>query len=414
MYILERPIVSRVCAREIFDSRGNPTIETIVELSSGALGKASVPSGASTGSFEAIELRDKDTQRLLGKGVSTAVNNVNTIIAKAIINNEKICTQADLDKIMIELDGTQNKAKLGANAILSVSMAYSYACSYNYGMELYQYLGGIMARNVPTPMMNIINGGAHADNKLDIQEFMIVPISNDYFDIKYEKCVTIYQNLKILLKQKGFNINVGDEGGFAPQLSTANEALDLIMQAIENSGYKAGNDIFISLDVAATELYKDKKYNIDGTTRTSAEMVDFYQNIVKNYPIFSIEDPMAEEDWDGWANLNTSLKNTLLIGDDLYVTNVARIKKGHESKASGGVLIKPNQVGTVSETFDAIQFAVEHNMVPVISHRSGETECTFISDLAVASGAKFIKSGAPARGERIAKYNRISAICSMM
>lgn len=404
------PIINSIYAREILDSRGYPTIETEVVLSSGAVGIASIPSGASTGSFEAIELRDNDKNRFLGKGVLKAVQNVNDIIAEKLIG-EVATEQKFIDQIMIDLDGTENKAKLGANAILSVSLACAHAAAAFYQMPLYQYIGGIASGKLPKPLMNILNGGVHADNKIDIQEFMIVPIKESSFKDYVMICSTIYHNLKNILKSKGLNSNVGDEGGVAPNLSSTKEALDYIMNAIDMSGYKAGADIGIALDVAASELYKNGVYHIEGETKTAEEMIGFYSDLVNEYPIVSIEDPFHEEDWNAWDALTAALGSKIqIVGDDLYVTNIKRLKKGIEGKSTNAILIKPNQIGTLTETLETIHCAKENGFNVVISHRSGETDDTTIADLAVAVSAQYIKTGAPARGERVAKYNQLLRI----
>ena len=406
---IDMSVIKSVRAREILDSRGYPTVETEVILESGVVGIASVPSGASTGSFEAIELRDGGS-RFVGKGVLKAVSNVNDVIAPRLIGKDTT-NQHIVDKIMLELDGTPNKAKLGANAILSASLAVCRAAAEYYQMPLYRYLGGITNRRLPKPMMNILNGGAHADNKIDVQEFMIVPAEDASFKDYVVMCATIYHNLKKSLKSKGLNSNVGDEGGVAPDLSSTREALDLIMQSIELAGYKPGSDVQIALDVAASELFKDGKYHIEGSTKNSNEMIGFYKDLIEQYPIVSIEDPLAEEDWTGFVKMTKELGNKIqIVGDDLYVTNPARLAKGIELGATNAILIKLNQIGTVTETLDAIQLAKENGYNTVISHRSGETTDTTISDLAVAVGAKYIKTGAPARGERVAKYNQLLRI----
>lgn len=402
-------IIKSIYAREILDSRGYPTIETEVILESGAIGIASVPSGASTGSFEAIELRD-DGNRFLGKGVLKAIANVNEVIASRLIGENAI-DQHIIDKIMIDLDGTDNKSKLGANAILSVSLAVCHAAADYFQMPLYRYIGGIRSKTLPHPMMNILNGGAHADNKIDIQEFMIVPVIESSFKNYIETCSTIYHNLKKILKSKGLNSNIGDEGGVAPNLNSTKEALDIIMEAINSVGYKAGKDVSIALDVAASEFYKDGVYTIENESKTTDEMIEFYKQLINEYPIISIEDPLAEEDWDGFSKLMSEIGNRVqIVGDDLYVTNPKRLEKGIKSRASNAILIKLNQIGTVTETLDTIKLAQENGYNPVISHRSGETDDTTISDLAVAVGAKYIKTGAPARGERVAKYNQLLRI----
>lgn len=402
-------IIKSIYAREILDSRGYPTIETEVVLESGAIGIASVPSGASTGSFEAIELRDGGN-RFLGKGVLKAIANVNEVIAPHLIGENAI-DQHIIDKIMLDLDGTDNKSKLGANAILSVSLAVCHAAADYFQMPLYRYIGGIRSKTLPHPIMNILNGGAHADNKIDVQEFMIVPVIESSFKNYVEICATIYHNLKKILKSKGLNSNVGDEGGVAPNLNSTKEALDIIIEAINSAGYKAGKDVCIALDVAASEFYNDGLYNIENESKTTGEMIEFYKKLISEYPIISIEDPLAEEDWDGFSKLMSEIGNKIqIVGDDLYVTNPKRLEKGIKQKASNAILIKLNQIGTVTETLETIKLAQENGYNPVISHRSGETDDTTISDLAVAVGAKYIKTGAPARGERVAKYNQLLRI----
>ena len=401
--------IASVHAREILDSRGYPTVETEVLLDSGAIGIAAVPSGASTGSFEAVELRDGGS-RFVGKGVLKAVSNVNDVIAPELIGEDAL-DQHNIDNIMIDLDGTPNKAKLGANAILSVSLAVCKAVANHYGMPLYRYIGGIAHRKLPRPMMNILNGGAHADNKIDIQEFMIVPARETSFKEYVEICATIYHNLKKILKAQGLNSNVGDEGGVAPNLSSTREALDLIMSAVEKAGYKPYEDIQIALDVAASELFKDGKYVIEEVEKTSDEMIEFYKKLISEYPIVSIEDPLAEEDWAGFSKMTGELGDKLqIVGDDLYVTNSKRLEKGIEEKASNAILIKLNQIGTLTETIETVKMAKDNGFNVIISHRSGETDDTTISDLSVAVGAQFIKTGAPARGERVAKYNQLLRI----
>ncbi len=401
--------IKSIYAREILDSRGYPTVETEVVLESGAVGIASVPSGASTGAFEAIELRDGG-ERFVGKGVLSAVNNVNSIISPKLVG-EDASNQSKIDQIMIELDGTPNKAKLGANAILSVSLAVCHAMAEYHNLPLYRYIGGIAKCSLPRPMMNILNGGAHADNKIDMQEFMIVPAKVATFKEYVVMCSTIYHNLKKLLKSRGLNSNVGDEGGVAPNLSSTREALDLVIEAIKNAGYKPYADVQIALDVAASELFKEGKYTIEGKTKTSDEMIEFYKELIEAYPIISIEDPLAEEDWDGFAKMNKELGDKIqIVGDDLYVTNPSRLAKGIALSASNAILIKLNQIGTLTETLQAIKLAQDNGYNTVISHRSGETDDTTIADLSVAVGAKFIKTGAPARGERVAKYNQLLRI----
>lgn len=402
-------IISKIYAREILDSRGFPTIETEIILQTGERARASVPSGASTGSFEAIELRDGG-DRFFGKGVLNAVSNVNNIIAKKLIGIN-VCHQKLIDKIMIDLDDTENKSKLGANAILSVSLAACHAAAKFLHIPLYQYLGGISNFRMPRPMMNVLNGGAHADNKLDIQEFMIVPTKEMSFKEYMVIGATIYHNLKKILQSKNLNTNVGDEGGVAPNLSSTTEAMDYIMMAIEKSGFVPHDDIQIALDSAASEFFIDNKYQIEGQKRDTDEMIEFYKELATRYPIISIEDAMAEEDWNAWQKLTNELGDMVqIVGDDLFVTNKKRLLNGIELKAANAILIKLNQIGTVSETIETINIAKDNNFNVIISHRSGETEDTTISDLAVAVQAKYIKTGAPARGERIAKYNQLIRI----
>ena len=404
-------IIVDVFAREILDSRGNPTVEVEVELESGFVGRASVPSGASTGAFEAVELRDGDPSRYLGKGVINAVDNINTIIAPEIIGWNSL-DQVGIDEFMIALDGTDNKGKLGANAILGVSLATARAAAKAVGLPLYQYLGGVNAKTLPVPMMNILNGGEHADNNVDIQEFMVMPVGADSFKEALRMCAEIFHNLKKVLQNKGLNTSVGDEGGFAPNLTSNEEAIEVILEAIQKAGFKAGEEIFIAMDVAATELYQDDgKYYLEGRHRkTSEEMIDFYETLEK-YPIISIEDGLAEEDWDGWKLLTQRLGNKLqLVGDDLFVTNTKRLSKGIEMGVGNSILIKVNQIGTLTETLDAIKMAERAGYTAVVSHRSGETEDTTIADLVVAVNAGQIKTGAPSRTDRVAKYNQLLRI----
>ncbi|MGI6142042.1 MAG: phosphopyruvate hydratase [Caldicoprobacterales bacterium] len=402
-----------VIAREIMDSRGNPTVEVEVYLEGGAMGRAAVPSGASTGAFEAVELRDGDKDRYLGKGVQDAVDNVNNIIAEEIIGMNAL-DQIGIDKLMIELDGTHNKGKLGANAILGVSMAVAKAAAEQLDIPLYQYIGGVNAKVLPVPMMNILNGGAHADNTVDIQEFMVMPVGAESFREALRMCAEIYHNLKSVLKGKGYSTAVGDEGGFAPDLKTNEEAIEVILEAVEKAGYKPGDDIRIAIDAAATELYKeDGKYHFpgEGVVRTPEEMVDYYVGLVDKYPIISLEDGLAEEDWDGWKLLTERLGSRIqLVGDDLFVTNTERLAKGIETQTANSILIKVNQIGTLTETLDAIQMANRAGYTAVVSHRSGETEDTTIADLVVAMNAGQIKTGAPSRTDRVAKYNQLLRI----
>lgn len=406
--------IIEVYAREVLDSRGNPTVEVEIYTEDGAFGRAIVPSGASTGAHEAVELRDGDKSRYLGKGVSTAVNNVNELIGPEIVGFD-VCDQLAIDKALIDLDGTENKGKLGANAILGVSMAVARAAADELGMPLYAYLGGPNAKNLPTPMMNILNGGEHADNNVDIQEFMIMPVGAGSFKEALRTCAEIFHNLKAVLKSKGLSTSVGDEGGFAPNLSSNEEALKTIVEAIEKAGYKPGDQVKIALDVAATELYdKDKKiYSIksEGKELSSDEMIAWYEDLVSKYPIISIEDGLDEDDWDGWKKLTEKLgKKIQIVGDDLFVTNVKRLEKGIENSIANSILIKLNQIGTITETLDAIELAKRHGYTAVISHRSGETEDTTIADLVVATNAGQIKTGAPSRTDRVAKYNQLLRI----
>lgn len=405
-------IISDVYAREVLDSRGNPTIEVEVILESGAIGRAIVPSGASTGAHEAVELRDNDNERYLGKGVLTAVNNVNEIIAPELIDMD-VLDQIGIDEFLIQLDGTPNKSKLGANAILAVSMAVARAAAEALGLPLYVYLGGVNAKTLPVPMMNILNGGEHADNNVDIQEFMIMPVGAEDFREGLRMGAEIYHNLKSVLKGKGMNTAVGDEGGFAPNLSSNEEAIIMILEAIEKSGYKAGEEVFIALDIAATEIYKDNKYHLagEGVVKTTDEMIDYYEGLVDKYPIISIEDGLAEDDWEGWARLTERLgKRVQLVGDDLFVTNTERLEKGINGNIANSILIKVNQIGTLTETLDAVEMAKRAGYTAVISHRSGETEDSIIADIAVAVNAGQIKTGAPSRTDRVAKYNQLLRI----
>ncbi len=411
---IDLSIIVDVYAREVLDSRGNPTVEVEVLTETGAFGRALVPSGASTGAFEAVELRDGDKSRYLGKGVLDAVDNVNEIIAEEIIGMD-VFDQVGIDHLLIELDGTHNKGKLGANAILGASIAVARAAADELGMPLYKYIGGVNAKVLPVPMMNILNGGEHADNNVDIQEFMIMPVGAVNFREALRMGAEIFHSLRNELKSKGLNTSVGDEGGFAPNLSSNEEALATIVKAIENAGYKPGEEVVLALDVAATEMYdKEKKiYRLEGEDRdlTVDEMIDFYEDLVEKYPIISIEDGLDEEDWDGWKALTERLgKKIQLVGDDLFVTNTERLKKGIELGISNSILIKLNQIGTITETLDAIEMAKVNGYTAVISHRSGETEDTTIADLAVALNAGQIKTGAPSRTDRVAKYNQLMRI----
>lgn len=405
-------IIADVYAREVLDSRGNPTVEVDVLLESGAQGRAIVPSGASTGAYEAVELRDGDKSRYLGKGVLNAVKNVNEIIAPEIIGWDAL-DQVGIDKKMIELDGTPNKGKLGANAILAVSMAVARAAADAIGVPLYVYLGGFNAKTLPVPMMNILNGGAHADNNVDIQEFMVLPVGAKTFSEALRMGAEIFHNLKAVLQGKGLNTAVGDEGGFAPNLGSNEEALATIIEAIEKAGYKPGEDVMLGMDVASTEFFKDGKYHLEGEgkTFTSAEFVDFLADLVEKYPIISIEDGCAEDDWEGWKLLTDRLGDKVqLVGDDLFVTNTARLSEGIEKGVGNSILIKVNQIGTLTETFDAIEMAKRAGYTAVISHRSGESEDSTIADIAVATNAGQIKTGAPSRTDRVAKYNQLLRI----
>lgn len=405
-------MITEVYAREILDSRGNPTVEVEVCLEDGAVGRAAVPSGASTGVHEAVELRDGDKSRYLGKGVTKAVDNVNDIIAEAIIGLEAT-RQTEIDELLIRLDGTPNKGRLGANAILGVSMAVAKAAASSVGLPLYMYLGGVAAKELPVPMMNILNGGQHADNNVDIQEFMIMPVGAKSFTEALRMNAEIYHNLKALLKSKGLSTALGDEGGFAPNLSCNSEAIEVILEAVEKAGYKPGEDIVIALDVASSEFYEDGKYNMagEGIVKTSEEMVEYLAELCEKYPIISIEDGMAEDDWEGWKKLTAKLGGKVqLVGDDLFVTNEERLVEGIEKGVANAILIKVNQIGTLTETFNAIETAKRAGYTCIISHRSGETEDTTLADIAVAVNAGQIKTGAPARTDRVAKYNQLLRI----
>jgi len=399
-------------AREILDSRGNPTLEVEIELIDGTRGHASVPSGASTGKHEALELRDADPNRYNGMGVQNAINNICQHIAP-LITGMDATNQIAIDNAMINLDGSPNKSNLGANAILGVSLAVARAAANYIGVPLYRYLGGVGARILPVPLMNILNGGKHAADSTDLQEFMIAPVGADSFSHALQMGVEIYHQLKKVLKNAGYNTNVGDEGGFAPSLQSNREAVEAILMAIEKANYRPGKDCFIALDPAASEFYDNGWYKLtrEGKTFNSEEMVEFYSSWVATYPIISIEDGMAEDDWEGWKMLNRKLGDKIqLVGDDLYVTSVSRLEKGIREKASNSILIKLNQVGTLTETLSAIRMAQENNWTAIVSHRSGETEDTTIADLAVAFNTGFIKTGAPCRTERVAKYNRLLKI----
>ena len=401
--------IKSIHAREILDSRGNPTIEVEVELDDKTIGRAAVPSGASTGAFEAAELRDGGS-RYLGKGVQTAVNNVNNKIAPVVIGLNAQA-QRDLDAKMIELDGSKNKSNLGANAILGVSLATARAVALSKNQSLFKYLGGQDAKTLPVPMMNILNGGAHADTNVDIQEFMIAPIGAKSFKESIRWGAEIYHSLKSVLKKKGLATSIGDEGGFAPNLESNRAALDLILVAIENAGFKAGSQIALAMDVAATEFFADGKYKFEGKQLTSDQMIDYYSELVQSYPLVSIEDPLDEDDWSGWAKLTANLGEKIqIVGDDLFVTNPERLQRGIDSKTANALLVKVNQIGSLTETIDAVNLAHKNNYKSMMSHRSGETEDTTIADLAVALNCGQIKTGAPARSERVAKYNQLLRI----
>ena len=411
-------VIELVYAREVLDSRGNTTVEVEVALESGAVGRAIVPSGASTGAFEAVELRDGDKGRYIGKGVEKAVANVNEIIAPELEGMDAF-DQPAIDALMIELDGTHNKGKLGANAILGVSMAVARAAAEELGLPLFQYIGGVNAKQLPVPMMNILNGGEHADNSVDVQEFMILPVGAKSFREGLRMGAEVFHSLKKVLSERGLACGVGDEGGFAPNLGSNREALELIVEAIEKAGYKPGDDVRLGLDVAATEMYdkETKLYDLkhEGKKLTAEQMVDLYEEWVNNFPIVTIEDGLDEEDWDGWKVLTDRLgKKVQLVGDDLFVTNTERLERGIEAGVANSILIKVNQIGTITETLDAIEMAKRAGYTAVISHRSGETEDTTIADLAVAVNAGQIKTGAPSRTDRVAKYNQLLRIEEMV
>lgn len=411
--------IEKVIGREILDSRGNPTVEAEVILADGSMGRAAVPSGASTGAFEAVELRDGDKARYLGNGVKKAVENVNTLIASALQGMDA-SNQAEIDATMLRLDGTANKGKLGANAILGVSMATAKAVAASLNMPLYRYLGGVNAKTLPVPMMNIINGGKHADSSLNIQEFMIMPVGASTFSQALEQSTTVFHTLKKLLKNDGYVTAVGDEGGFAPKFNSDTEALDYIVKAIEAAGYVPGEDFYIAIDAASTEMYEEAKkagregdylFWKSGEYKTVDEMIDFWEQVCNKYPVISLEDGLAEEDWEGWKKLTDRLGHKVqLVGDDLFVTNTSRVEKGIEGGISNSVLIKVNQIGTLTETLDAIEMAKNNRWTAVISHRSGETEDVTLADIAVATNAGQIKTGAPSRTDRVAKYNQLLRI----
>ena len=408
--------IKSIKAMQVLDSRGNPTVQVKVTLEDGTVGKAIVPSGASTGSFEAVELRDNDKNKYMGKSVEKAVRNVNEKIAVKL-TGEDVFKQNIIDRKLIEIDGTENKSNLGANATLGVSLACADAAAKYLNMPLYEYIGGVSGTNIPIPMMNILNGGKHSDNNVNIQEFMIVPVGGKDFKEMMQMACEVYHTLKKVLKEKGLSTAVGDEGGFAPNLSSDKEALDLIVEAIEKAGYKPKEDVALALDVAATEMSEEAKktgkeegylFWKTGEYMSMIDMVDYLEDLVDEYPIISIEDGLAEEDWEGWKELTNRLgKKIQLVGDDLFVTNISRLEKGIKNKIANSILIKPNQIGTLTETLNAIKLAKANGYSTVISHRSGETEDTFIADLAVAINSRYIKAGAPARTDRVAKYNRI-------
>jgi len=412
-------IIEQVIGREILDSRGNPTVEVEVTLADGSVGRAAVPSGASTGAFEAVELRDGDSSRYLGSGVTKAVNNVNTKIAAAL-KGMNACKQAEIDAKMIQVDGTDNKGKLGANAILGASLAVAKAAAASLNLPLYRYVGGVNAKTLPVPMMNILNGGKHADSSLNIQEFMIMPVGAKSFSEALEHSATVFHTLKKLLKEDGYVTAVGDEGGFAPKFESDTEALDYIVKAIEAAGYDPGKHFYIAVDAAATEMYDEAKktghegeylFWKSGEYKTVEQMVDFWDQICTKYPVISLEDGLAEEDWNGWKLLTDRIGNKIqLVGDDLYVTNTDRIRKGIQEGVSNSVLIKLNQIGTLTETLDAIEMAKNNRWTAIVSHRSGETEDVTLADIAVATNAGQIKTGAPSRTDRVAKYNQLLRI----
>ncbi len=404
--------ITSIHAREILDSRGNPTVEVETELENGTVGRAAVPSGASTGAFEAMELRDGDKKRYMGKGVLKAVDNINSVIAPELEGMDALY-QREIDQMMLDLDGTENKSKLGANAILGVSLSAAKAVALSLQMPLYRYLGGINGHVLPLPMMNILNGGEHADNSVDLQEFMIMPIGASTFSDALRMGAEVFHNLKKVLGKDGLNTAIGDEGGFAPDLKTNEDAIKYIIKAIKTAGYKPGKDIYIALDPAATEFFEKGKYNLkgEGKVLTPDEMVDYYARLVEKYPIISIEDGMAEEDWDGWKKLTERIGDEVqLVGDDLFVTNTKRLEKGIEMGVANSILIKVNQIGTLSETMDAIEMATRAGYTAVISHRSGETGDTTIADLVVGLNAGQIKTGAPSRTDRVCKYNQLLRI----
>jgi len=408
-------VIVDIRAREILDSRGNPTVEVEVLTENGIMGRAAVPSGASTGKYEAVELRDNDKSRFLGRGVLNACNNIDDKIREALIG-EDVFEQRYIDDIMIELDGTENKSLLGANAILGVSMAVAKAAAEESGQPLYRYVGGVNAHIMPVPMMNILNGGSHADNSIDFQEFMIMPLGADLFSEGLRMGVEIFHHLKSVLKSKGYSTNVGDEGGFAPNIKSNEEAIEIVLKAIEAAGYKPGIDVMIAMDAAASEFYNEEEklyhfHKSGGKKLNSDEMVDYWASWVDKYPIFSIEDGLHEDDWSGWSKMTKALGNKIqIVGDDLFVTNTKRLQRGIETEAANSILIKVNQIGTITETIDAVNLATRNGFTSVMSHRSGETEDTTIADLAVALNTGQIKTGSASRSDRIAKYNQLLRI----
>ena len=413
------PIITAIHGRQILDSRGNPTVEAEVYCEDGSFGRAAVPSGASTGVHEAVEMRDGDKAIYMGKGVLTAVENVNTIIAESVVGLE-VTDQAEIDLAMIEADGSANKSKLGANAILAVSLAAAHAAAQSSNLPLFQYIGGVTARTLPVPMMNILNGGEHADNSIDFQEFMVMPVGAETFSEALRMGTEIFHNLKSLLKEKKFSTNVGDEGGFAPNIGSNEEALEIVMESIRKAGYVPGEDVFIAMDAAMSELYDDKTglYTFKNSSQeslTSDEMISFWADWVERYPIISIEDGLAEDDWSGWAKMNDLLgKKVKLVGDDLFVTNVNRVERGIRESSANSVLVKVNQIGTLTETITTVQKAQRNGMTCVMSHRSGETEDTTIADLSVALNTGQIKTGSLSRSDRVAKYNQLIRIEEML
>ncbi|HEY3208569.1 MAG TPA: phosphopyruvate hydratase [Actinomycetota bacterium] len=404
------PIIDEVRAREILDSRGNPTVEVEVVLADGTVGRAAVPSGASTGVHEAVELRDEEADRFGGKGVLTACRNVEEEIAPELEDMD-VLDQRAVDALLADLDGTPNKSKLGANAILGVSLAVAKAAAGSLGLPLYRYLGGPQGHILPVPLMNVINGGAHADNELELQEFMLAPIGAASFSEALRWGTEVFHALHAILKEKGLATNVGDEGGFAPRIGTAREALDLLLQSIERAGLEPGSEVALAMDPAASEVFENEAYRLEGRDRTAADMIEFYTGLLDSYPILSIEDPLAEDDWDGWMAITEALDERVqIVGDDLFVTNPERLERGIDEGAANAILVKLNQIGTLTETLDVVRLAKESSYGVVISHRSGETEDTTIADLAVATNAGQIKTGAPSRGERTAKYNQLLRI----